>query len=121
MVKYASGYASKQRPGQLVALSGGPGLEALTEGERELCAKPLDEVASLQAHIDRDVAVATAARGGKVKNQFVDKDDSQRRQFVVFRDRGMLGVRCDVCDVKQVLSDTIRAVASSDPSFKAAR
>ena len=116
MVKYASGYESKQRPGQLVALDGTPGLERLTDDERALCAAPLDLVISLQAHIDRDVAVATASHEGSVKNQYVDKDGAQRRQFIVFRDRGALGVRCDVCDVDQVLSDTIRAVAAADPS-----
>ena len=109
--RYASGYASKQRPGQLVALTGGPGLEPLTDAEKELCAQETDAVASLQAHVDRDVTVATTS-AGSVKNQFVDAKGAKRRQFVVFEDGGQLGVRCDICGMPQVLSDTIRGVAS---------
>ena len=118
LVRYCSGYESKQRPGQLSALLGGPGLEPLTEGERLLCKEPLDQVASLQAHVDRDVIVATTGgtMGPGIRNVFDDKNGVRRRQFVVFRDEGMLSVRCEVCEARQILSDTIRNVAEKDPS-----
>ena len=118
LVRYCSGYESKQRPGQLSALLGGPGLEPLTDGERALCKEPLDQVASLQAHVDRDVIVATTGgtMGPGIRNVFDDKNGVRRRQFVVFRDEGMLSVRCEVCEARQVLSDTIRNVAEKDPS-----
>ena len=96
----------------------GPGLEPLTDGERALCKEPLDQVASLQAHVDRDVIVATTGgtMGPGIRNVFDDKNGVRRRQFVVFRDEGMLSVRCEVCEARQVLSDTIRNVAEKDPS-----
>ena len=117
-MRYCSGYESKQRPGQLSALLGGPGLEPLTDGERALCKEPLDQVASLQAHVDRDVIVATTGgtMGPGIRNVFDDKNGVRRRQFVVFRDEGMLSVRCEVCEARQILSDTIRNVAEKDPS-----
>ena len=83
-----------------------------------MCKEPLDQVASLQAHVDRDVIVATTGgtMGPGIRNVFDDKNGVRRRQFVVFRDEGMLSVRCEVCEARQVLSDTIRNVAEKDPS-----
>lgn len=118
LVRYCSGYESKQRPGQLLALSSGPGLEPLTEGEKGLVKEPLDKVASLQAHVDRDVIVASSGglTGPGIRNVFDDRGGVRRRQFVVFREQGMLSVRCEVCEARQILSDTIRNVAERDPS-----
>ena len=115
MVKFARGYESKMRPRQLRRVEG-----ALTASEMAAVRAPLDAAASLQVRIDASIAVATRERGSAIANCFVDKYGAARRQFVAFRGTdGRYGVRCEVCDVKQVLSEAMQKAQTLGPRRRA--
>lgn len=111
LVRFARGGETKARPSQLRALRAD---EALSADERAALAAPFDAVRDVQDAIDADVRVASSD-GGFLPNAYVDKGGERRLQFVAYKldgDNGGVGVRCDVCDLEQVLPESAVADGS---------
>ncbi|KAK7232424.1 hypothetical protein SO694_00032121 [Aureococcus anophagefferens] len=88
--------------------------EALSADERAALAAPFDAVRDVQDAIDADVRVASSD-GGFLPNASTPTRGAAGFQFAAYKldgDNGGVGVRCDVCDLEQVLPESAVADGS---------